>query len=199
MAKRTTLLPQNDKEILDHLLAENGTGRRRGEEMLFSSYAYFVREGEKKFRLTEEEAFDAYSETFLSAISTISGRAFRGNSSLKTFLYRIYQNKCVDLLRKKTTKKNSIHRTLSITEFAPQISDAAKSILQQLAEATDFHLLRLRLNELGEKCRRLLLLSAEGYTDRMICQELEYKTMDVVKTSRLRCLEKLRQLYQQQR
>jgi RNA polymerase sigma factor (sigma-70 family) len=196
MANPGSLLLPNDREILDHLSMESNT-RRRGEEMLFRSYTYFIREGIKKFRLSEEEAFDAYSETILSAIAIITDGSFQGNSSLKTFLFRIFQNKCVDLLRKKTTKRQSIHQTVSIAELSHQFSDAAKSIIQRIVDNTDLHLLRRRLDELGGKCRQLLMLSAEGYSDKAITQELEYKTADVVKTSRLRCLERLRQLYKQ--
>ena len=76
-----------------------------------------------------------------------------------------------------------------------QLSDASKTIIQQLVEKADRSLLRQRLEELGAKCRELLLLSADGYTDREIAAELDYKSPDVVKTSRLRCLERLRQLY----
>ena len=36
---------------------------------------------------------------------------------------------------------------------------------------------------------------ADGYNDKEIATAMEYKTADVVKTSRLRCLDKLRQLY----
>jgi RNA polymerase sigma-70 factor (ECF subfamily) len=76
-----------------------------------------------------------------------------------------------------------------------QLSDAAKTIIQQLMERSDIDLLKKKLNELGIKCRELLLLSADGYSDKELSAQLEYKSADVVKTSRLRCLEKLRQLY----
>jgi RNA polymerase sigma-70 factor (ECF subfamily) len=51
------------------------------------------------------------------------------------------------------------------------------------------------MNEMGENCRQLLGLWSESYSDKEIASIMEYKTADVVKTSRLRCLEKLRQLY----
>jgi RNA polymerase sigma-70 factor (ECF subfamily) len=41
----------------------------------------------------------------------------------------------------------------------------------------------------------MLLLWADGYSDKDIAGLMEYKTPDVVKTTRLRCLEKLKQLY----
>jgi RNA polymerase sigma factor (sigma-70 family) len=196
MTDPAAFIHSSDQEILNNLVMGDA-GRKKGEDMLFHTYMYFIREGVKKFRITEEESFDAYSETILSALEKIREGSFRGHSSLKTFLFRIFQNKCVDFIRKKTTKKYSVHQTLSIADLSLQLSDAAKSAIQHMIDRTDFDLLRQRLHELGEKCMQLLLLSAEGYTDKVIARELEYKTADVVKTSRLRCLEKLRQLYKQ--
>ena len=76
-----------------------------------------------------------------------------------------------------------------------QVSDNAKTIIQQLVDKTDKNLLRQKLNEIGDNCRKMLIFWAEGYTDKEIAAEMEYKSADVVKTSRLRCLEKLKQLY----
>jgi len=76
-----------------------------------------------------------------------------------------------------------------------QLSDPAKSVIQQLSERTDWELMKQKLNETGENCRQMLLQWAEGSSDKEIADTMGYKTADVVKTSRLRCLEKLRQLY----
>ena len=62
-------------------------------------------------------------------------------------------------------------------------------------EKADKDLVKQKLKEVGESCRQLLLRWAEGLSDKEIAIAMEYKTADVVKTSRLRCLEKLRQLY----
>jgi len=183
-----------DQAII-HGLSQTGTERRKSEEALFTSYSYFIREGMHKYSLLEEEAFDAYADSVLAAIRRITDGSFEGRSSLKTWLYQIFQHKCVDLLRKKTTNKNSIHQTADISDMLYQLSDASKNIIQQMMEQTDIELLKKRLHELGAKCRDLLLLSAEGYSDKKLATELVYKTADVVKTTRLRCLQKLRQLY----
>ena len=169
--------------------------RRKSEDQLFSRYAYFMKEGVHKFGLTQEDSFDAYSDSILSAIDRISNSSFEGRSSLKTWLYQIYHNKCVDLLRKSTTNKSSIHRTLSITEMLHQVSDSAKSIIQELSEKTDWDLMKDKLKLIGENCRQMLLYWADGVSDKEIAAALNYKTADVVKTSRLRCLEKLKQLF----
>jgi RNA polymerase sigma-70 factor (ECF subfamily) len=183
-----------DQEIIGQL-RQAGIDKRRSEEQLFNRYVYFIREGMNKHGLSEDEAFDAYSDTILSAIEKIATGTFEGRSSLKTYLYQIFFNKCVDLLRKKSTNKQSVHRTESITDRLLHISDTARSVVQRLIDQTDWNLLKKRLNELEEKCRQLLLMWADSYSDKEIATALEYKTSDVVKTSRLRCLQKLRSLY----
>lgn len=185
---------KTDEELIENLRQESSL-KRKGEEQLFTSYTYFIREGMHKHSLSEDETFDAYSDTILSAIERIRNGSFEGRSSLKTWLYQIFHNKCVDLLRKKTTNKRSVHQTAAINDWLLQLSDTGKSIIQKLIDKTDWDLLKQKLNELGDTCKRLLTLSAEGYSDKEIGELMEYKTADVVKTSRLRCLEKLRQLY----
>ena len=183
-----------DLDIINNLLHE-GVDRRKAEELLFSRYAYFIEQGMHKYSFAEEEAVDIYSDTILSAIPKIIDRSFEGRSSLKTWLFQIFHNKCVDLIRKKTTNKSSVNKSVGIPEVLVQVADSAKTIIQELMDRTDKEQIRQKLNELGENCKKILWQWAEGYSDKEIAAALEYKTADVVKTSRLRCLEKLRQLY----
>ena len=189
-----TFLHAAEREIINGL-SETGNNRRKSEEQLFNRYAYFINEGMHRHGLLQEQAFDVYADTILSAIEKIRNGSFEGRSSLKTWIYQIFHNKSVDLLRKITTNKNSINRTLSITDMLFQLSDPAKSVIQQLSERTDWELMKQKLNEIGENCRQMLLQWAEGSSDKEIAAIMGYKTAEVVKTSRLRCLEKLRQLY----
>jgi RNA polymerase sigma factor (sigma-70 family) len=183
-----------DDEII-RSLKENKLMKRRAEEELFNRHAYFIKEGVSKYSLDQEEAFNAYSDTILQAIDNLISTRFENRSSLKTYLYKIFTNKCVDLLRKKTTNKNRVHQTESVSDMLTRISDAAKTVIQQLIEKNDFELLKAKLDEIGENCKQLLEMFSEGFNDKEIATFMEYKSADVVKTSRLRCLEKLRRLY----
>jgi RNA polymerase sigma-70 factor (ECF subfamily) len=189
-----TFSHHSDQEIIQHLL-QGGNIRRKGEDELFSRFAYYIREGIEKYHLREDEVFDAYSDSILSAVETITRGQFERRSSLKTYLYKIFHNKCVDILRKTTTNKSSVYRTSEITGMLLHMSDTAKSIVQQLIERSDYEDLKKKMNEIGETCRSLLMLFADGYSDKEIAVSMEYKSADVVKTSRLRCLDKLRTMY----
>lgn len=187
------LLP-DERELIDNI-EQNGSERKKGEERLFTRYAYFIKEAIHKYSLSEEEAFDVYSDAILSAIEKISNGSFQRRSSLKTWVYQIFHNKYVDFIRKKSTNRSSVHRTLSISDPMFEVADTSKTIIQELMDKTDWKLLREKLNQIGDNCRQMLLLWADGYSDKEIALAMEYKTSDVVKTSRLRCLEKLKQLY----
>lgn len=194
MPSFTSPLNDQDFEIARDLRLE-GIPRRTAEDRFFRKYSYYIREGSKKYRITEEESFDAYADSILSAVETITKGLFENRSSLKTYLHKIFHNKCVDLIRKKTTNKRSVHQTTAIDDMMMTLSDTAKPVIQQLIERSDFEQLRRQLDQLGEKCKKLLNLFAEGYSDKEIAEIAEYKTGEVAKTSRIRCLEKLRQLY----
>ena len=183
-----------DSQIIDNL-TRDGNNRRKAEDQLFNGYSYFVKEATRKYSLAEEDALDVYSDTIISAIEKITTGLFEGRSSLKTYLFRIFHNKCVDRIRQLTTNKNKIHRSTASPDLLSQLSDSAKSVIQLLADQSDFQLLKAKLNELGDNCRQMLALFADGYSDKEIAVAMDYKTPEVVKTSRLRCLEKLRQSY----
>ncbi len=183
-----------DQELIEQL-RQSGIDKRRSEEQLFNRFSYFVREGMTKHTLSEDESFSAYSDTILAALENIRNTHFQARASLKTYLYQIFHNKCVDLLRKRTTNKNTVHRHEYISDSLMLLSDTARSVVQKLIDKADWDLLKEKLKELEDKCRQLLMFWGENYSDKEIASLLNYKTADVVKTSRLRCLERLRKLY----
>ena len=186
--------PHSDIELIAGL-QQLGLGRRSYEDSLYLQFRYFIEEGLRKFHLTKEESFSCYSDSVLQVIQNICSGAFEGRSMLKTYLYQVFHNKCVDQVRKNTTHKGEVNRSAVVPEMLGNLSDSAKTIVQQLVERADVDDLKRRLRELGDNCRQMLLLSAEGYPDKEIANIMEFKTAGVAKTSRLRCMEKLRRLY----
>ncbi len=182
----------NDDEIVEGL-KQTGSVKRKAEDKLFSTYAYFMPTGQKKYDLDEDHIFTAYSETVFKTISKITNNEFEGRSSLKTYMHSIFHNNCVDLLRKKSSNKYAVNKAEEVTGTVEKLSDPAKSIIQTLIEKTDLEILKEKLKNIGSKCKDLLELFLEGHSDKIIAQQLHYSNSDVVRTSRGRCIEKLRQ------
>jgi len=185
-------LTEQDLQILTGL--KSGYKQRIVQEKkLYESYSYFVEEGSKKFYLNYEDSFSAYSDTILSALHNIIAGRFDGRSSLKTYLFQIFSNKCIDLVRKNTTNKQQVHQAVAVPELMVQLPDTTRMIIEQLIDRQKQDAIKEMINVIGEKCREILLLFEDGLTDREIAEELDYNTAAVAKTTRLRCLEKLRE------
>lgn len=182
-----------DEEAIMKGLRTGGPERRASEKSLYERFFYFISQGVRKYRLPEEDCASAYSDTIITVIDNIVIRRFEGRSSLKSYTYQIFMNKCVDLVRKKTTNKSTVHDTLEIDPLILTLPDKARGIVQQLMEKSDWMLIMQKLRELGDKCRELLILFEDGYNDREIALQMQYQSPDVVQTTRLRCLGKLKE------
>ncbi|MFT4152630.1 RNA polymerase sigma factor [Parafilimonas sp.] len=182
---------EQDIQILDGLKGDYPK-RARYEKILYKQYYYFIDEGSRKYNLNNEDSFSAYSDSILSAIHNIVNERFDGRSSLKTYLYQIFSNKCIDLIRKNTTNKQQVHKTMPVADALNQFPDSTKGIIEGLITNELRASIRKQLDAIGEKCRELLLMFEDGLTDKEIAEILSYNTPAVVKTTRLRCLDKLR-------
>ena len=180
-----------DQHILQGLKA-GYKERIAGENALYLQYNYFINEGCRKYNLVYDDSFSAYSDALISAIHNIISNNFDGRSSFKTYLFQIFSNKCIDLVRKNTTNKQSMHQNNVIPELVGQLSDGARNVIEKLIDEQKRAAIKTKLETIGEKCKEILLLFEDGLTDREIAEELAYNTAAVAKTTRLRCLEKLR-------
>jgi len=185
-----------DDDILQGVCA-GGTRRRLYENKLYEKYYYFVREAQFKHKISEDDAQSAYSDAILSTIEHILTGRFEGRSALKTYLYQIFTNKCVDVIRKNTTNKAEVHQNSIGLDDAllASLPDEAQSAVRKLIVESEVYQLRQHLRTLSEKCREMIMAWGEGYSDEEIAQTMNYNTAAVAKTSRLRCLEKLKEQY----
>jgi len=183
-------------KILDKTLIEGlktvGIERQRFENYLYDNHSYLVKVGMQKYNLPESEALTAYTNTILAVIKNIETEQFKGTSTIKTYLTGIFYRRCVDLGRKKTTNKENL---LPIDDFF-NISDTVKGVLEQLILKERVEELTFKIQQLGEKCQNILGKWAGGYSDKEIASigALELNSAATVKTTRHRCLRKLKAL-----
>jgi len=76
-----------------------------------------------------EDAADVYQETFLRVYRNI--HTFRFDCSFQTWLYRIVSNLCLDMLRKRKSRKEES----TVLDTADGIHDRAEVIPEERAEA----------------------------------------------------------------
>ncbi len=181
-----------DSQLIDGLSAAGGQ-RGSFEKALYLQYNYFIEEGRRKYNLDRDDSFSAYSDAVLVVIHNIANKSFGNQSSLKTYLFQIFSNKCIDLIRKKTTNKHAVHQSVTEPELLSHLPDAARGIVERLIEGQKMQAIKQQLELIGEKCKRILLLYEDGYSDAEIAQQLDYNGAAVAKTTRLRCLEKIKE------
>lgn len=186
----------SSKKIPDPLIIEGlrltGFQKQKFENQLYQKYHYLIKDGQRKHKLSEDECASIYADAIMVVIESVRNNKFEGRSELKTYIYQIFSNKCVDQIRKNTTNKASVHDTLAFDMDIP-LPDESKSIIQQLIIQSDIEKLYHNLLLIGEKCKQIILLWGEGYSDEEIALQLNYNSAAVAKTSRLRCLEKLKE------
>lgn len=170
----------------------SGNDKRKFENKLYHKYTYLIKEATFKHKIDHEDASTAYSDAILTSLEHINSGRFEGRSELKTYIFQIFSNKCVDLLRRRATKEKYIGSLDNVLEPIP---DSQRSAVAQLIQNQDHEQLKARMSLLGERCQQLLRRWAEGYTDKESATEYGYNSASVAQTTRLRCLEKLRELY----
>jgi len=183
-----------DSAIVNGILGSQKE-RARFEKELYLQYEYFIREGCKKYHLTHEDSFSAYSDTVLSAVTNIVNGRFDNKFSLKTYLFQIFHNKCVDLIRKIANNKQQVHHSTVTPELLTHLPDEVKTVVEKLINHEKIIMVTKYLDAIDEKCKEILLLSVDGYTDKEIAEKFSYNNAAVAKTSRLRCREKINKLF----
>ena len=184
----------SDEAIISGIVGDNIL-QRITENKLYEHFFYFIKDATFKHKILEDEAASLYTDTILAFIENVKSKRFEGKSSLKTYLYQIFSNKCVDFIRKSATNKMSVHETQPIQNWILAMPDETRNVLQNLITEHDIAVLKGKMKLLGEKCQQMLMAWGEGYSDSKIAEDLGYQTSNVAKVSRLRCLDKLKELY----
>lgn len=184
----------SDEAILKGIIGD-GILQRSTENKLYEQFFYLIKDATFKHKISEDEAASLYTDTILAFIENVKNNRFEGKSALKTYLYQIFSNKCVDFIRKTTTNKMSVHETQPMQEWILSMPDDTKNALQKLISEHEVSVLKDKVKLLGEKCQQMLMAWGEGFADSKIAEELGYQTANVAKVSRLRCMDKLKELY----
>lgn len=119
-----------------------------------------------RFLWNHHDADDAVQKTFMKAYEKI--KSFRGESSLKTWLYKIAINVCRNLLR---DKKETTHLDSNIPD-----TDRDKDPQTKTIENEKRHILFKKLDLLPQKQREVMLLRIyENYSFKDIAKILGQK------------------------
>lgn len=141
---------------------------------------------------SKEDAADVIQETIVAFIEIVEQNKYRGDASIKSFLYAIARNIWLAELRKRTSsdKRNRIF------EQAKDITEQAA--IGHLVEREHYSLIQQLFDKLGEKCRHLLtLVYYENLAmNEVIKQMPDYQNEQVLRNKKYKCMKQLEQMMQ---
>lgn len=140
----------------------------------------------------KEDAADVIQETIVAFIENVEENKFRGDSSVKSFLYAITRNIWLAELRKRnsTDNRNRI--------FEKGKDSIEQSTVQHLEQREQFALIQQLFDKLGEKCKQLLMLVYyEDLSMSDIMQQMpDYQNEQVLRNKKYKCMKQLEQMMQ---
>ena len=176
-----------DSELVANLRA----GKRMDETLKaiyrshFDSLSWYVMNNSG----SRQDAEDVFQEVLLAFIDLVQKDKFRGESTVKTFLYSLNRHTWLNELKRKG-------RALAREEKYEKGQEQTEPDTGHLIADREEKALLIRLvGELGETCRKILLLFYyENLSMKEILDATEYENEQVVRNKKYKCLKQLEQM-----
>src|SRR5688500_167514 len=135
---------------------------------------------------SQEDAEDIFQDVVVAFLYLVRQNKFRGDSSIKTFLYALNKNLWLNELKRRG-------RAVRREERYEQLSDRGLLKADVMVERKEaHHRLMEIIEELGDKCRQILLLFYyENHSMKEIVHSTDYENEQVVRNKKYKCLKKL--------
>jgi RNA polymerase sigma factor (sigma-70 family) len=177
----------------EHLTGEIRAGGNRQERairQLYEQCFHLARFGKTKYRqLDGDDVVSAYNSAILAVRNQILNGAFRGDSAIQTYLNRIFMNRCIDMLRSKSSNP------VELVERMPDTADESQDLLSRWAGEEQVELVKQKLLQLGGVCQQLLMYSEYlGYSAVETAAAIGFKNANSVNSKKYACLQKLREM-----
>lgn len=177
----------SDPELVDNLKAN----RKLNESVKFlyrshfESLSWYVLNNQG----SRQDAEDIFQEAVVSFIDLVQKNKFRGESSIKTFLYSLNRHIWLNELKR---RGRALQREMKYEKGRDQSEmDVSHQVAGREAKLQVMNL----VNQLGEICKKILVMFYyESLPMKEILQNLDYENEQVVRNKKYKCLKQLEQL-----
>jgi RNA polymerase sigma factor (sigma-70 family) len=138
---------------------------------------------------TEADAEDVFQDVLVAFIDLAQKDKFRGESSIKTFLYSLNRNIWLNELKKRgnAEKRDAI--------FEKEKDTTLMDVSQLIAQNETRRQILSVVEELGETCKKILLaFYYENLSMKEILTNLHYESEQALRNKKCKCLKQLEQL-----
>ena len=151
----------------------------------FESLSWFIKNNSGN----QQDAEDVFQEVVISFIELVQMNKFRGESSVKTFLFSLNRNIWLNELKRKgrAVQRETTYEKGQETEEV----DVSNAIVDRESRKQVMNI----VDELGEMCKKILLMFYyENLSMKEILTNLEYENEQVVRNKKYKCLKQLEQM-----
>jgi RNA polymerase sigma factor (sigma-70 family) len=136
-----------------------------------------------------EDAEDVFQEVIIAFVNLVKAGKFRGEASIKTFLYSLNRNIWLNELKKR-------NRTQAREEKYEKTGDREEEGIAAAMEYREANEeLMKTIGALGETCKKILVMYYyENHSMKEILAALHYENEQVVRNKKYKCLKKLEEL-----
>ena len=136
-----------------------------------------------------DDAQDIFQEVMIAFTNLVKAGKFRGESSIKTFLYSLNKNIWLNELKKRGRAEV---REMKYEKAADKTEHGISAAME--TREANVGLMRV-MDELGETCKKILLLYYyENQSMKEILTSLNYENEQVVRNKKYKCLKRLEEL-----
>jgi RNA polymerase sigma factor (sigma-70 family) len=138
---------------------------------------------------SREDAEDIFQEVVINFIDLVQKNKFRGESSIKTFLFSLNRHIWLNELKKRG-------RALKREEKYQSGQEAEeKDITGLITDREERKQIMLLVDQLGDTCKKILLsFYYDNLSMKEILDKLHYENEQVVRNKKYKCLKQLEQL-----
>jgi RNA polymerase sigma factor (sigma-70 family) len=179
----------SDEELI--VLIQSPHGIDEAVRYMYGQYLEFLGIYVQQHGGSAEDAQDIFQEVVVAFIHLVQQNKFRGESSIKTFLFALNRNIWLNELKK---RKRSTIREIKFEEMKP-VEEAG--IAEYISAREGTRELMDIIARLGEVCQQILF--AFYYRDlsiKEILEQLHYENEQVVRNKKHKCMKKLDELLQ---
>jgi RNA polymerase sigma factor (sigma-70 family) len=176
---------ETDQQLIQLLISRERATVEKGWEYVYANYFPTVRDMIHKNNGSLDDAVDVFQDALLILNRNLRDNTFRGDASIKTYLFSVCRNLWLKEYREK-------QRRLTVDAEAILVSEHDINYLARV------EVVSILMDELGEDCRKILI---EYYFNNKSMTELKemfsVNSIQAVKNKKWRCLNYLERLFKE--
>lgn len=131
---------------------------------------------------SESDAKDVFQESIIVIYTLASDKSFEIREQFAAFIIGIAKRIWLKQIRHNEVKKRYVDESKNVDE---QVEEHPSD--EELEDELELALIRKHIVNLGEECRKVLMMAAEGVKNEEIAQKQGYKSESVVRVKKSKC------------